>query len=138
MNSLNRHCGMSTITLMVYLCFAGVLLLCSAKILPSLYDDKFLVSKALEGLAEDPELGSMGKSELKADIDKFFSMNGIRGEAAKGVKIIRYGEGYLVNIRYEVRENLFNNVDALMHFEHQLNTATKECCEYLIEDNDSE
>lgn len=130
--------GMSTITLLVYLCFGGLVLLCCAKILPSMYDDRFLVSKVLEDMALDPELPEFSKSRIKGDIDKFFSMNGIRGEATKGVKVVRYGEGMLVNIKYEVRENLFKNIDVVMHFEHQLNTATKECCEYLIEDNEPE
>lgn len=130
--------GMGTMTLLVYLCFAGIVLLCSAKIVPALYDDRVLVSKALESLAKEPELQSMTKTEIKSKIDKFFSMNGIRGEATKGIKVVRYGEGMLVNIKYEVRNNLFKNIDVVMQFEHQLNTATKECCEYLVEDNEPE
>lgn len=134
-----RHqAGMGTMTLLVYLCFAGIVLLCCAKIVPSLYDDKYLVTEALVSLSEKPGVESMTKTELKSHVDKFFSMNGIRGEATKGVKVIRSGEGMLVNIQYEVRNNLFKNIDVVMHFEHQLNTATKECCEYLVEDHDTE
>lgn len=131
---VKKQSGMSAIEILCYGFTICVLGMAAVKIAPSYYDAEFVVVKGLEALRDDPELADKNKGQLKSALGKYFSINGIRDEAANGVVVKRISEGYLVNVDYTVERPLYKHIDLKMHYQYQLNTVTKECCEYLIED----
>ena len=42
----------------------------------------------------------------------------MRGFEAKNISVEKDGELVVINVDYEVRNNLFSNVDAVIHFQH--------------------
>lgn len=98
------------------------------------YIDAHFVEEGLQSLAENTQIREMSNTEIKRELDKFFTINNVRGEPTKAVKIIRGADSTLVSINYELRQPLFKNVDVVMIFDKQLNTAKPElCCEPLVD-----
>lgn len=98
------------------------------------YIDAHFVEEGLQSLAENAQIREMSNTEIKRELDKFFTINNVRGEPTKAVKIIRGADSTLVSINYELRQPLFKNVDVVMIFDKQLNTAKPElCCEPLVD-----
>ena len=98
------------------------------------YVDAHFVEEGLQTLSKQSGVRDMSNSEIKRELDRFFTINNVRGEPAKAVKIIRGADGTLVSINYELRQPLFHNVDVVMKFDKQLNTAKPElCCEPLVD-----
>ncbi len=131
--SLRRQRGMSFWTLILYVCGFALIILFSAKLAPA-YVDAMHVENGLKGLAEKENLRDMSRGEIVRDLQTYFTLNNVRGEPAKSVKVIRGADGVLVSIDYELREPLLHNIDVVMKFNKQLNTAKPElCCEPLVE-----
>jgi len=100
----------------------------------SAYIDAYYVGQGLKKLAKKPDLRDMSRGEIKKELDKFFLINSVRGEPTKAVQVIRGADSMLVSVDYELRQPLFANVDVVMKFNKQLNTAKPElCCEPLVD-----
>ncbi|WP_299592033.1 DUF4845 domain-containing protein [uncultured Microbulbifer sp.] len=98
------------------------------------YIDAHFVEEGLVTLSKQNGIREMSNSEIKRELDRFFTINNVRGEPAQSVKIIRGADSTLVSINYELRQPLFHNVDVVMQFDKQLNTAKPElCCEPLVD-----
>ncbi|HEY8568969.1 DUF4845 domain-containing protein [Microbulbifer sp.] len=98
------------------------------------YIDAHFVEEGLQSLSENGNIREMSNSEIKRELDRYFTINNVRGEPTKAVKIIRGADSTLVSINYELRQPLFHNVDVVMKFDKQLNTAKPElCCEPLVD-----
>ncbi|MCK7597171.1 DUF4845 domain-containing protein [Microbulbifer sp. CAU 1566] len=98
------------------------------------YIDAHFVEEGLQSLSENDGIREMSNTEIKRELDRFFTINNVRGEPAQAVKIIRGADSTLVSINYELRQPLFQNVDVVMKFDKQLNTAKPElCCEPLVD-----
>lgn len=98
------------------------------------YIDAHFVEEGLLSLTDNSGLREMSNTEIKRELDRFFTINNVRGEPTKAVKIIRGADSTLVSINYELRQPLFHNVDVVMKFDKQLNTAKPElCCEPLVD-----
>ncbi len=134
---LHKHnTGFNTLTLLCYLTTIAVVVLGAIKIAPSYYDGEFFVKKGLKSLQDDPKIKDYGRSELKTKLIQYFTLNNVRGEPSQNVKVTRYDEGYLVNVEYTIERELFSNIKLKMDYKYQLNTATGECCEFLIENDE--
>nr|WP_010132899.1 DUF4845 domain-containing protein [Microbulbifer agarilyticus] len=98
------------------------------------YVDAHFVEEGLHSLANNSGVREMSNTEIKRELDRFFTINNVRGEPTESVKIIRGADSTLVSINYELRQPLFQNVDVVMKFNKQLNTAKPElCCEPLVD-----
>lgn len=133
MNHIKRQAGISLLSMLCYGVTIGVLVLAGTKILPSYYDGEFLVTKGLVALSEKPELEDMSRGQMRAELQKYFSLNNVRGEPLQGIDIFRQDSVVYATVDYEIRNNIFANVDVIMHYQYQLNTQTKECCELIVE-----
>ncbi|MBB5209993.1 DUF4845 domain-containing protein [Microbulbifer hydrolyticus] len=98
------------------------------------YIDAHFVEEGLLTLSKQGGVRDMSNTEIKRELDRFFTINNVRGEPVQSVKIIRGADSTLVSINYELRQPLFHNVDVVMKFDKQLNTAKPElCCEPLVD-----
>ncbi|WP_105103915.1 DUF4845 domain-containing protein [Microbulbifer pacificus] len=98
------------------------------------YIDAHFVEEGLQSLSQNSGIREMSNTEIKRELDRFFTINNVRGEPTQAVKIIRGADSTLVSINYELRQPLFHNVDVVMKFDKQLNTAKPElCCEPLVD-----
>lgn len=129
-----QESGISTIGLLFVLAAGGFILLCFFRIGPSYQDDQF-VRAALKSLRDGGlDLKQASKVEVRQQLGKFLTINGIRNVNIADFTIERRKERTLVSIIYESRVHLFINIDVVMTFKHQLDSSNPdECCSYVIE-----
>ncbi|TQV84051.1 DUF4845 domain-containing protein [Exilibacterium tricleocarpae] len=95
------------------------------------YSENTFVEAALKNAgALEPPLIEMTKSQIKSKINSVFGLNNIRGAPVDAIEVVKNRDDVFVNVNYEVRENLFFNIDLVMTFENQLDLDKPElCCE---------
>lgn len=136
MQSLVKQKGLSAFGWLVVIFLFGVALTIAYAIIPAYYDNT-LVADGLKSVGSSPDVQSLSREQVVGRLRNYFDLNGVRGEPTKNIKVTRRSEGMVVNIDYEVRENIFGNIDVVMRFENQLDTANPDaCCKPLIADEE--
>ncbi|PSF10754.1 DUF4845 domain-containing protein [Marinobacter fuscus] len=115
--SLGRQQG-GALTLMIVALFFGSLLTLAIKIGPAYLDD-FTIQEALQSLDGTEGLSRMGPAQVRTLINKRLSVNNVDGFDAKNIAVEKNGERVIIKVDYEVRNNVFRNVDTVVHFQHE-------------------
>lgn len=118
LSSMQKQSGASALVIMIMVLFFGGLLTLVIKLGPAYLDD-ITIQEALESLDGTEDLSSMGPSQVRSLINKRLSVNNVRGFDAKNITVEKNGEFVVINVDYEVRNNLFSNVDTVIHFQHE-------------------
>ncbi|MDL0430550.1 DUF4845 domain-containing protein [Marinobacter sp. TBZ242] len=118
LSSMRRQAGASALVIMIMVLFFGGLLTLVIKLGPAYLDD-ITIQEALESLEGTEDLSSMGPAQVRSLINKRLSVNNVRGFDAKNITVEKNGEFVVINVDYEVRNNLFRNVDTVIHFQHE-------------------
>jgi hypothetical protein len=76
-------------------------------------------------LSRSASLACKGQSsaDIRRKIGGFFAINNIRDISASKVQIKRSPEGTVLSLHYEKRVELFANVDVVLKFSDQFNSA---------------
>ncbi|HEY9118241.1 MAG TPA: DUF4845 domain-containing protein [Marinobacter sp.] len=118
LSSMQKQSGASALVIMIMVLFFGGLLTLVIKLGPAYLDD-ITIQEALESLEGTEDLSSMGPAQVRTLINKRLSVNNVRGFDAKNITVEKNGEFVVINVDYEVRNNLFRNVDTVIHFQHE-------------------
>ncbi len=129
MNNLHYQRGMSSLAWLLVLMTGGFALLCAFKIIP-LYAENRYISQALIFLSEkDVPLEDMSTGEIKKAMNNFYTINNVRSEGSRNIKVERTRKAVLVSVNYETRVPLVSNIDVVVSFENQLDSSRPgECC----------
>ncbi|WP_444907698.1 DUF4845 domain-containing protein [Microbulbifer sp. SSSA008] len=131
--SLQQQRGMSYWGWLLIIAMLGFALTCVSKMAPAYLDARY-VNEGLKTLGQNPNLEEMTTGQIKKELNRFFLVNNVRGEPTKSVQVVRGAKGSVVSINYELRQPLIYNVDVVMKFNKQLDTAKPElCCDALID-----
>lgn len=128
--NLKNQSGMGALGLLCILLIASFILTCFFKLGP-VYLDNWHISGALKSMGEQHEndLHQLTKSNIRSELSKFYTINNIRGEAAKALEVERRKDYTLVIVAYEVRVPMFANIDAVISFNNVLDSRNpKQCC----------
>jgi len=117
LSTLNRQGGASGLTMLIMVLFFGGLLTLALKLGP-VYLDDITIQEALESLDGTDGLSTMGPAQIRTLINKRLSVNSIRGFDAKNITVEKDGDTVMILVDYEVRNDLFSNVDTVVHFQH--------------------
>jgi uncharacterized membrane protein len=103
----------------------GLLVLLTANGLMALkigpvYMDNMSVQKVLDSFEEPLKKGRISKSKIKHTITRKLLINNIRDLSEDKITIIQSSEKTKIEIKYEVRRNLFYNLDAVVKFDNVL------------------
>jgi hypothetical protein len=118
LSTMGRQGGASALVILIMVLFFGSLLSLLLKVGPAYMDD-LTIQEALEGLDGTEGLSQMGPAQLRTLMNKRLSVNNVRGFDAKDISIEKDGELVVINVDYEVRNNIFRNVDTVVHFQHR-------------------
>ncbi|WP_417565890.1 DUF4845 domain-containing protein [Marinobacter sp.] len=118
LSGMGRQGGASALTMMVMVLFFGGLLTLVIKLGPAYLDD-ITIQEALESLDGTEGLSKMGPAQVRTLMNKRLSVNNVRGFDAKNISVEKDGELVVIKVDYEVRNNLFSNVDTVVHFKHE-------------------
>lgn len=116
--AMNRQGGASALVILIMVLFFGSLLSLVIKVGPAYMDD-LTIKEALESLDGTAGLSQMGPAQVRTLINKRLSVNNIRGFDAKDISVEKDGGLVLINVDYEVRNNLIRNLDTVVHFQHR-------------------
>jgi hypothetical protein len=103
---------------MIMVLFFGGLLTLVLKVGPAYLDD-ITIQEALESLDGTEGLSDMGPAQVRTLINKRLSVNNVRGFDAKNITVEKDQGLVTIKVDYEVRNNLFRNVDTVVHFKHE-------------------
>ncbi|MEY4587927.1 MAG: hypothetical protein RL497_3 [Pseudomonadota bacterium] len=127
----SRQSGFSLPTLLFLFLALGFGLTVFLKLFP-LYQDDMLVKEAFKTFAEahKDNLSSMTKNEMSSHLSKFFTVNGVRGEAANlnHLEVERLREKVIFRYSYETRIPFVKNVDLIVWFKNELDSSNAEAC----------
>ena len=118
LSSMHRQSGASALVIMIMVLFFGGLLTLAIKLGPAYLDD-ITIQEALESLEGTEDLSTMGPAQVRSLINKRLSVNNVRGFDEKNITVEKDGDLVIINVDYEVRNNLFRNVDSVIHFQHE-------------------
>ncbi len=118
LSTLSRQGGASGLTMLVMVLFFGGLLTLGLKLGP-VYLDDITIQEALESLEGTEGLSRMGPAQIRTLINKRLSVNSIRGFDPKNISVEKDGDTVKILVDYEVRNDLFSNVDTIVHFQHE-------------------
>jgi len=118
LSTMGRQGGASVLTILIMVLFFGSLLTLVVKLGP-VYIDDITIQEALESLDGTEGLSSMGPAQVLTLINKRLSVNNVRGFDPKHISVEKNGEFVVIKVDYEVRNNLFSNVDTVIHFKHE-------------------
>ncbi len=124
--------GFISLSWSAYFFSLAVIIMCAVKLAP-VYAEHTYVKDALKFLVKNnSDVAKLDKSQLSGQLDKYMTINTVGSVQSKSFTFERQKIGYLVSSVYEVRVPFFLNVDAVLSFKSQLDTANPEaCCEYL-------
>jgi hypothetical protein len=111
-----RQAGLSALGTLVVLVVLVAAITLTLKLAPH-YIDFYTMNSVLEGLPAD-DVRAMSRVSLNTTIEKRFKINNLRGfKISDIIKFDRSREGTVLELKYEVREHLFYNVDVVISFE---------------------
>lgn len=126
-----RQSGFSLPSLLVFFLILGFVLTVFLKLFP-LYQDDILVNNAFKSFAEahKDDLSAMNKNEMNSHLSKFFTINGVRGEAANlnHLEVERLRDKVIFRYAYETRVPFMNNVDLIVWFKTELDSSNPQAC----------
>lgn len=114
----SRMRGVSFVGWMLILAVAVVFISAGTKIVPAFLDYS-TISGIISSVLQDPKAGLKTDNELLSDIAKRFSINNVTAIAVDDIIISREGGKLTMSIDYEVRGNLFKNIDLVMSFDEE-------------------
>jgi len=110
-----RQNGMSMLSTLTMLTIGVFFVLIGIKMAP-VYLENAAVGEVLEAVAQDDRSRSMSRSQLRDNIMRRLSINGVRDLPRDKIKFKRVRKGRNITIDYEVRKPVMGNVAIVMTF----------------------
>jgi hypothetical protein len=118
---INSQRGATLTTTIIAIFIGGFFLTLVFKLGPHYLDNR-IVAGSLEQVGQSG-LQGQSSTDIRRKIGDFFTINNIRDISASKVKIKRSPEGVVLSLDYEKRVELFANVDVVLKFSDQFNSA---------------
>lgn len=122
--SMHRQAGASGLTIMIMVLFFGGLLTLAMKLGPAFIDDK-TISEAVESISDTEGLSRMSAGQIRALINKRLTVNSVRNLKPENITVEKKGDIAVIRVEYDVRNNLFRNVDTIAQFRHEYEMTGK-------------
>jgi len=107
--------GLNILFTLVMVIFFGATIL---KLTP-VYLDNYTIKGALDGLNQQPGITQMSQDKIKGVLLKQLQINNVHNVDAKGIVVKKENGRLTVNIDYEVRMDLVQNIDLIVSFENK-------------------
>ena len=121
MKIIKKQQGVTGITIALGLVLLAFFVLIAVTVWP-VYMENFNVNSHLTRLAEDPKAKSMTKLELMKTLEKRFGIDDVKSVNREDITITGApGEGYEVQVEYEVRKEFIGNIDLVIYFDKTIN-----------------
>jgi hypothetical protein len=116
MNRPGKQRGMTFISILILLAIGGFFVLLILKLGP-IYLENYKIKTVLASLEQEAGLATRPPHEIVNLADKRLYVNEVRRIKRNQIKVVRHGDKVTTQIKYQVREHIFGNVDALVSFD---------------------
>lgn len=94
-----------------------------------MYAENMYVTDALKSLAKPGvNVADMSDAEINKTLQNSYLINNVRSKGAQNIIIDRKSKALLITIDYEMRTNLFHNIDVVTSFQNHLDAAQPNLC----------
>ncbi|MEW6354395.1 MAG: DUF4845 domain-containing protein [Pseudomonadota bacterium] len=124
MQTVNKQQGMSAIGAALLLVLIGFLTLLVLKIAP-IYIEGFKVESSLESLKNQPEVAAKTGPEIEQLLLNRLDINDVDSVGPQHIEIKRLDRGVTVSVKYEVRREMFGNVDVVVKFDRSVTVLAR-------------
>lgn len=118
MNSPSSVRGLSLVGWILVIIVVVIFATAAIKMVPA-YIDFNTISSMANSVLSDSKVGLKSENEIRADFAKRMSINNLTVISSQDLIIEKDGGTVKVLVDYEVRENLFSNVDVVMAFNRE-------------------
>jgi hypothetical protein len=116
MKIIKKQQGVTMISIAMGLVLLAFFVTIAVTIWP-VYMENFSVNSHLSRMAEDSKAKSMTKAEILKTLQKRFGVDDVKSVMPEDIIINgEPGQGYEIEVDYEVRKNLMGNVDIVISF----------------------
>ncbi len=116
MNTMKKSSGMTLLGFIFVMMIVGLFAYAGFKLVPA-YMEFQAVKDAMQTLQSQ---WSGNPQRIKKDLDRILYTSYVEVIKPQHVKVKRGNGGYIVQVKYDVREPFIGNLDFLMHFENQV------------------
>ena len=117
MKIIKKQQGVTMITIALGLVLLAFFVLIAVTLWP-VYMENFNVNSHLSRLVDDPQAKSMTKAEILKTLEKRFGIDDIKSVKREDITITGdTGQGYDVEVDYEVRKEFIGNIDLVIYFD---------------------
>jgi hypothetical protein len=124
LSSMNRQSGASALVILIMVLFFGSLLTLAIRLGPVYMDDR-TISEVVEGIRDTDGLSLMGSAQIRSLINKRLIVNNVRSLKPEDITVEKNGDVALIKVEYEVRDNIFKNIDTVVLFRHEYEMTGK-------------
>jgi len=117
----NKQSGMITVSTLFMLAIVGFFLTLVFKLAPHYLDNR-MVQSAFNQVGES-DISGKSDAQIRHTIASFFTINNIRDIDIAKIVIARGDAGTRISLDYEKRFAMFGNVDVVLNFSNQYDSA---------------
>jgi hypothetical protein len=125
MRSSKRQKGAAMWQTCIHICFFLFVVTFALKLGP-LYIDDSNISTILNNVHEDlsgKDIYEVTNSDIKNRVGKYFQVSMIADQRLEDIKVERTAGKVMLMMNYDARNSLVGNIDAVVHFKHEINLA---------------
>ena len=123
MISIGKQKGMTAIGWVFVFMLIALITLIMLKIMP-IYLNSFTVKSSLASLEDERNIGSKSPKSIKKMLLKRFDVNMVTEPTKNDIYIEKLGGVMTVEVDYEVRKNLFGNLDVVVRVNESIEVPT--------------
>lgn len=117
----NKQSGMTTVPTLFMLAIIGFFFTVVFKLAPHYLDNR-MVQSAFNQVGES-DISGKSDTQIRHTIASFFTINNIRDVDIAKIVIARGDAGTRISLDYEKRFAMFGNVDVVLNFSNQYDSA---------------
>lgn len=116
--------GITLIGFLVVLAVVGFFAYIAMKLFP-VYSEYYGVLQAMKALQVEPAITAKTPDQIRSLLDRKFNISYVSSVKPNNIRITRNGGGYLLNIKYEVRDTLIYNIDFVAKFDKTVDLSRR-------------
>ena len=122
MQTKNKQKGLTAISLLFIIVIFAFVVVSLLKIIP-IYFDSFKVNDVVASMQDERGLGDKSNNEIAAMIIKRLKLNQVSDISKDNVYIEKAKNSIFIDIEYEVRKEMFGNLDVIISFKKSVEAS---------------
>ena len=117
MRTMQSQRGVTLIGFLIILVVAGFFAYLAMRLVP-VYMEDFAVKRCMEELSQEPGIAQKSPEQIRDALFRKFYISYVTTAQAKDLKVVREGNKYTAEMKYEARGPLAYNVEYIASFDH--------------------